>query len=627
MTMTPAFFAIPVPPVKAAPDTFSNPASVIATGSQMVALAQDFMGRLESAAYFTAPTINTNLPTIPAAPAPVTAPMPTLADVTWIVPGSPADLSAVVPDVTQYLPGPFSGTLPGLVFGTMPIVDYGSAPDQPAIDLNFTYPTLNLNLPVAPSLMNVSVGLLGDVVLPTWTAEMPILLAMPPNIAGYAEGAIYTSTLLSSLSNDLNLAITTGQGLVVGGDIETAMWDRAREREYRQQADALADLERMEELGYAFPPGVYLDARIKVQTETNNTIAGLSREIMVKQAENLLENLKQARTIATELEGKQIDYANLIAQRAFESAKFVAEVSVQIYNAEVEAFKAQLDGYRTQAQVFETLLKAAETQVEIYKAEVEAEKLKVDMNTSIVAQYEALIRAQSLFVDIYKAELGAIETQANLQKIVVEAYGAEIQAYTSKIGAYTAEVTAYKTQIDSQQVIVSAYKTQVDAYAAQVQAGATSANAVIEGYKATVTGYTARLDAYRAQLMSMSEQAKAASEYNTATADVYRSEMSALASYNEVLTKQWQASIEIAEKQAEVAVQAAKANGDLYLQAKNVAVEAIKGGAQVSAQIGAAALNAIHFSTSASWSSGVSQSYAGSIGASFSQVESESISG
>jgi len=236
MSMTPAFPAIPVPPVQAAPGTFSSPDTVIATGGQMVALAQDFMGRLESAAYFTAPTINTDLPTIPAAPAPVTAPMPTLADVTWVVPGSPADLSAVVPDVTQYLPGPFSGTLPGLVFGTMPIVDYGSAPDQPAIDLNFTYPTLNLNLPVAPSLMSVSVGLLGDVVLPTWTAEMPILLAMPPNIVGYAEGAIYTSTLLSSLSNDLNLAITTGQGLVVGGDIET-VHDRHAARQFARAFD------------------------------------------------------------------------------------------------------------------------------------------------------------------------------------------------------------------------------------------------------------------------------------------------------------------------------------------------------------------------------------------------------
>jgi len=80
---------------------------------------------------------------------------------------------------------------------------------------------------------------------------------------------------------------------------------------------------------------------------------------------------------------------------------------------------------------------------------------------------------------------------------------------------------------------------------------------VIEGFKAQVSAYTAQLDGYKASVSSMAEQARAASEYNTSTADVFRSEVQGLAAYNEVLTKQWEATMNISEKIAEVAISAA----------------------------------------------------------------------
>jgi len=618
-------FTVPQSPFTAVPPSvFGSVGDITATANTMMSIAENFMTSLGRVGWFTAPTINPNFPAVPAPPLPITAPMPTLQTVPWTPPNQPAPFSQLAPDISQFLPGPFTGVAPGLVFGTMPIADYGVSPSAPSIDLNFTMPTLSINLPPAPNLLSINTIQFAGVTLPTMSQDVPDLTAVAPNIIPYVEGAVYASTLLASLENDLQTAIADGSYTVLNKGVQQALWDAAREREYRAQADALAELERMEDLGYAFPPGVYIDGRLKIQTETNNTMAGLSRDIMTKQAELQLENLIKSREQAVTLESKNIDYANEIAQRSFESAKFVAESAIQIYNANVEAYKATLDGYRTRAQVFDTLMKGAQTQVEIYKAQLDGEKLKVDMDTAMVQQYEAQIRAQGLFVDIYKAELGAIETQANLQKVIVEAYGEEIKAYVGKVNAFSAEVEAYKAQIESQTAVESAYKTSVDAYAATVNAGAQRANATIEGYKATISGYTANLEAYKADISAMAEQVRAASEYNTATAEVYRSEMTALASYNEVLTKQWQAQIEIAEKVAEVGIQAAKANGDLYIQTKNIAVEAAKGGAQVAAQLGAAALNAVHFSNSSSWSSAMSASLAGSVSNSYSGVDSYS---
>ena len=607
-----------------APATVPNPSTMQAQAVSMVSTATGFINSLATAGYITPPVIDFKGVDIATAPKPVTDTMPTLTNVAWVQPTAPTDFTGTVPDVSGYIPGPFTGVAPMLSFGTAPIPDYGSSPDAPGINLNFTFPSLELTLPAVPSLMSISVLPFDGVTLPTLDATVPNLTAFAPNILGYNEKAIYVSTLLTSLEGDLNSAITTGEGLVVGGDVENAIWDRGREREYRQQADALLELDRMEELGYAFPPGVYLDARLKVTTETANSIAGVSREIMIKQAETMLENLKQARTVAVELEGKQLDYANQVAQRAFECAKFVAEASIQVYNAEVEAFKASLDGFRTKAQIYETLIKGAQTEVEIYKATLDAEKIKAEINTTLVQQYEVQIKAQTLFVDVYKAELGAIETQANLQKIVVEAYGEEIKAYVGKVNAFSAQVEAYKTQLQSQEVISGIFKTQVDAYGATVHAGAEEATAMISGYKANIDGYVAKLDGYKAQVSAMSEHIKGAAAYNTSVADVYRSEMTALASYNSVLTEQWKAAADLSEKQAEVAVKAAEANGQLAIAAKNVVVEALKGGASAAAQIGAAGLNAVHWSQSASWSSSISNSIADSYSTSVSAADSYS---
>lgn len=622
----PTPFSVPIVQGGSAPppSVFGDVAKVIATSDQMISLADTFMIGLTQAGWFSAPSINPNFPTTPSAPLPVTAGLPALQAVTWTTPSQPNAFGASPPDVSRLLPGPFSGVQPNLMFGTAPAPDFGAAPAAPGIDLNFNFPTLDLNLPAAPDLLSIANVSFDGVTLPTLSADVPVLTAVAPSILPYQEGQTYVSTLLDSLTNDLNVAIADGSYLTLTQQAQAALWDAGREREYRQQADALAELERMEELGYAFPPGVFIDARLKIQTETDNTLTGLSRDIMVKQAELQLENLIKSREQAVALESKRIDYTNQIAQRAFESSKFVAEAAIQIFNAEIEGYKAQLDGYRTRAQVFDTLMRGAQTQVDIYKARLEGEKLKVDMDTALVQQYEARIRAQGLFVEIYKAELGAIETQANLQKIVVEAYGEQIRAYVGRINGFTAEVEAYKSGVEAQSVVQSAYKTSVDAYAATVNAGAQEANALIEGFKAQVSGYSAQLDGYRAAIQGMSEQAKAAAEFNTSAAEVYRAETGALSSYNEVLTKQWQASIEIAEKVAEVGIQAAKANGDLYISTKNIAVEAAKGGAQVAAQLGAAAMNAVSFHNSSSWSSSLSASLAGSVSNSYSGINSVS---
>jgi hypothetical protein len=122
--------------------------------------------------------------------------------------------------------------------------------------------------------------------------------------------------------------------------------------------------------------------------------------------------------------------------------------------------------------------------------------------------------------------------------------------------------------------------------------------AVLDGQ---VKVYEAQIAGFKAQIDSMVGQATAASQFNTAEAEVYKAAVDAITSYNGTLTTQWNAILNEQEKIAEVAVAAAKANGDLYIAARGLSLDATKVGAQVAAQLGAAALGAIHWANNSSW--------------------------
>lgn len=599
-----------MPIATVSPPIWGDATKMFATSQQLIATTEGYIAALEAAAgQLAAPTINPIFPVITTPPTPGVATAPTLQTVTWTVPPQPAPFAGVL-NIGNVLPGPFTGNPPTLNFPVAPAGFNLPAPSSPGVNLNFTYPTPSVALPTPPTLLGLDIVNFNIGAIPQFNVNVPTLNLNPPSIIPYNEPALFTSQLLTDLEASLDQAITLGTWTGLPPNIETNLFDRARDREYRAQADALEELNRMETLGYAFPPGVFIDARVKLQSETQYTIATLSREIMTKQAELILENTIKARENATALESKLIDYANQIAQRTFESAKYVTEAAIALYNAGVQAYVASLDGYRTEALVYDTQIKGILAQVDVLKAQIAFEQTKAEINTALVMQYKTEVDAALAIVQIYELQVKIIQTEAEVEKIKVEIYGEQIKAYTGQIQAFAAQVDAYKVGVESQGVIESVYKTQVDAYTSTVNAGVAEANALIAVFKGQIDAYTAQLDGYKAAITGMIGQAQAASLFNTASADVYRAASSAIGTYNNTLTAQWQAVLNEQEKIAEVAVQAAKANGDLYIAARGLSLDASKVGAQVAAQLGAAALGAIHWANSSSWATSSTDSNA-----------------
>ncbi len=544
------------------------------------------------------PVIEPEFPAGPSVPAITIPTPPTFEAPVWVAPSLPAAFSGEL-DVSDLEIAPFDADPPTLNFGTAPAEFSGSVPTAPAINLVFDDPTLEVTLPAAPTLLELTVREFDGVTMPTFAADEPTLTAVAPTLREYEPGTQYTSALLTQLKAQLLSTLTTpSTGLDPAA--EEAMWERGREREARAYADAVKKIDEMEELGYTLPGGWFADARLKLITETDAAERGHSREVMIKQAEMMLDFTKHSMTVATQLEGQLIDYTNAVEQRLFESTKYATEAGIAIYNAQVQSYSAMVDLYRSKVSVYEAQVRAEVAKVEAYRAEIAAEEAKASINRTLVEQYRVQVDAALSNIEIYKAEIAGIQAKAEIERTKVLVYGEQVRGYVAQINAYTAGVEGYRASLQAEQTKQEVYAAQVSAFTARVNAASQQISARIEAYKGLIDAKNSEYEGYRAAVQGESARVEGLTRQNTVIAEAYRAEVSAAGAYNEVLTRQWQATLDQNQRTAEIAINAAKANSELYVTTRSLALEAAKTSASVSAQLGAAAINALNFSASVS---------------------------
>lgn len=608
MSTAPSF---PIPTISPTPTPAENlylgdPAGISAFAEQQRDYANNFILQLGTLASSLAPPVITPVfPSGPSAPPQLVVPPPTLQTVVWTSPAIPPAFTDNL-SVDDLMPEPFDGSPPLLSFPVAPAGFTELAPTAPGVNVAYVDPGLSVQLPNAPELMSLNTVTFGGINLPTIDPDaIPTLTLVEPSIREYVPGAQYTSALLTATRSSLLDTIQNG-GTGLNPSVEQAMWDREREREARARSDALAELDRMEELGFALPPGVWNANRIKIATESDATNRGSSREIAIKQAELAYAAGKDRLDLAVNLEAKSMDYSNQVEQRLFEATRYATEAGISIYNAKVQAYAAFLDAYKTKVQIYTAQVQAQIALVDVYKAEIEAEQAKGEINRVLVDQYKAQIEAAMSAVEIYKAQLQGIQIKADIEKTKIEMYGAQVQAFGQKVNAYTAGVEGYRAGLQAEQTKQDVFRSQVEAFSAQVTAAAKQIDARIAAFRGRLDANAELWTGYKAQIEGQTAQVQGVNAYNQSLVAGYEGQVRAVTSYNEVQTKAWQAAIDEALQVTQVGIKAAEANAQMYITTRSLATDAAKVGAQVSAQLGAAALNAInwsqHISTSVSTS-------------------------
>ena len=599
--------------------------SLLGTASGLTAYAQGrvsvvdkFVQGLSTAVLsLQAPPITPIFPDGAAAPAISVSPPPNLPTPVWSAPGFPTAFTDVL-ELGDLSIEPFDEDPPNIVYGAAPAPFVGTLPDAPAVNLQFEDPTLSVQLPAPPALLSLQVAKFDGLNLPTLDVDDPVLTAVEPSIREYTPGSQYTSALLTRLKDELEQRIVGGTGL--NQEVENAIWDRGREREARTAAEQIEKLDQMEGLGYAFPPGAYLDARMKINRETDAADRGHSREVMIKSAELALDSTKHALTTSVQLEGQLMDYTNSVEQRVFESTRYATEAGVAIYNAKVQAFGAMVDVYRAKVSAYEAEIRAEVSKVDAYRATIAAEEAKASINRTLVDQYKVQVDVALSNIEVYKARIAGIQAKAEIERTKVMVFGEQVRGYTAQVNAYTAGVEGYRATLQAEATKAEVYGTQVRAFSAKVDATTSVVNARIAAFKGRIDAKNAEYDGYRAAVAGESARVDAIAKTAGMVADTYRARVQGESAYNEVLVKQWAATIDQNARIAEIGIAAAKANAELYVTTRSLALDAAKTGATVAAQIGSAALNAVNFSGSVS----SSQSYGEQNSASVSESQSKS---
>lgn len=166
----------------------------------------------------------------------------------------------------------------------------------------------------------------------------------------------------TALRTALEARLAGGTGL--NSTVETAIWDRAREREAAiAQAQVDEATLQDEALGFDFPTGA-LNARLEaVGQEYHNKVNGISRDIAIKQADLEQQNLRDAISALQALYGfivtQDVEHWKALISQNEATQNYVlqaARINADILNANRAT---QLDAAKTLAQTFAQLAASA----------------------------------------------------------------------------------------------------------------------------------------------------------------------------------------------------------------------------------------------------------------------------
>src|SRR5574337_335536 len=297
-------------------------------------------------------TADGTLPPLPAAPE-----MPGIEDLpaSFTIPafepalgGSGVDLSGA-PVLTAQAPALNYPSFPAwqnVPMPTKPDATQYAVPDKPALAFGAVPELRALILPTLPTLTTR-----------TFDAAAPELDAAVPETSFEWSEAAYTERYVAALAAKLSEMLAGNLGL--SAEIETALWERAREREritvLQATQDVMADFAAR---GFTIPPGALAQRLDAVRQKAQDNANTVSREIAIESAKLRIEGVKFAVTNCMALEELLWKMHEARMGRALEAARLSVELPVTVFNALVSAFNARNQAYATQATVFRTLIEA-----------------------------------------------------------------------------------------------------------------------------------------------------------------------------------------------------------------------------------------------------------------------------
>lgn len=535
-----------------------------------------------------APTPDDLTPAFPVPPA-----SPTLGTVTVPTFGEAPVFDGVLPAINTDIPAP------------SPLdVAVPNAPTLNPIDMP---DDLSVVLPDVPTLYALNIPTAPVIDIPLFSATLADAPVAPDVVFAFTEPE-YVSALKSAIEDKLGAWIA-GTFTGIAPDVEQAIYERARVREVVNAERAVDDaIRQFSARGFDLPAGALIENIQRAQQEEQDKTSTLSRDIMIKQAELEQANIHFALEQGIRYDGILIDYANKVAQRAYDSARYLAESAIQVFDAKVRLFNASVQAYVAEGNVFRDRVQAALSTLEIYKAELEGQRILGQINVQLADIYKTQLEAVNTTVAVYRERLNAVRTKVEIDARQIEVFRVLVSAYDSQVRAKAAEFDMYANQIKAELSKVEVYTSQANAYdsvvkgfIATTEAKKSVAELELEvNQKMPLEVYKGLLSAYTEQVQAEGTRIKAIADVFNSKTQLFSAEVTGESSRVDSETKQYTAEINALVAEAGLGIEAAKAKLQATITAAAAMIEAIKGGAQTSAQLAASALSAVNLSGSIS---------------------------
>ena len=310
-----------------------------------------------------------------------------------------------------------------------------------------TAPSISITKPNPPS-----IGPLENVTIPSISIPDP---PGDPAASFIYNEANYQSQLLIDLKAAL-LAYVQDGGTGLAADVEAAIWARARARKDLQNEKVYDEaLNFFAARGFALPPGVLGGRLTEALAEQTRADAQINYEVMIEQARLAQTNTHFTITSSIQLEGQEREYFDKIANRAFEKAKTVVDVIINLYNTKMQGYIAKMEGKKIEADVAKT-----------------RGALQISKNENTVAVFEARINRYEVEL---KSEIGIAETIGKIYGYKVAGYEAKARVAIADLNAQVEIFKGRVAQSDNQTKLTIAEATMtLGAYieAAKMQAAA-----------------------------------------------------------------------------------------------------------------------------------------------------------
>lgn len=569
---------------------------------------RDFIGTLNS------DPITVSLP----APLPVSSaynipPVPVPPNISLTVPNIPiAPASGVVRGIDlSNIPFPvFTAIEPTTIDPARPTLrDIQFTAIEPAIDTSFTLPqTPDTTLPSRPVFRPINIPIAPVISIPAFNQPLPNAAGIfPPNLTFNWSEIAYSSQLFTALKNELLNRIQNG-GTGLNPVVEQAIFDRGKDRERKELISVQEEILKSQTArGWNRPSGSTFAALETALQQSQDKIADLSREIMIKQADLEQRNIEFALQTTLTLEQSLIQENNGIMERAFRARQLIQQFAIDIFNAQIAKLNIELEVYKAFAASYQLQLQGEQTKIEIFKTQIEAQGLISQINKDdlqlYLGQVEALKASAEIFntiVDSINVRLNAEGQKVSLFRAKVDAYSAQNQAEQTKLGIYTQDIQAEALRYSLFDAKVKAFVSRVEAYAKQVDAksAVTTADIAVEDQR--LRQYLGILEAIIKELQARTEAFKANVDVYTGQSRIFESQVGAETARLGVEQKQLENNIRHSEVVGNIAVQ----NAQLAIQALNQTAALISSSMEKTAelfiQIGASALSAINVGTSLS---------------------------